>query len=170
MFPKLNCISKLFGKPWGFKFQVINHDIFQICCKNCLQLMRDNKCPIYVALSLKKRHYWILNSCNLWTKFIEGNTVLSRHTLSLFKLQYTAADMSTKEKYRNMCIVTEDAHFCSLISFTWAFSVQDRWVCCANTLCQEAVRYWLQECMMVMGFDSSLRGPELSQTGACFHL
>lgn len=66
----------------------------------------------------------------------------------------------------------KDTHLGLLICFTFSGRHRDTVVCCADTLCQEAVRYWLQERMMMMGFDRPLRGPKLSQMGACsvFHL
>lgn len=75
-------------------------------------------------------------------------------------------------RYIQKCINHNHWHTWLLFAF-WVYPqppIRKGSVCCANILCQEAVRYWLQECMMLMGFDRSPRGPELSQAGACFRL
>lgn len=64
-------------------------------------------------------------------------------------------------KGKNGCIVPLKTHISAHFLPLWL--VREGSV----TPCQEAVRYWSQECMTMMGFDSPLRGPELSQTGAC---
>lgn len=60
--------------------------------------------------------------------------------------------------------------FAFQVPFFFSRTIREGSACCANVLCQEAVRYWLQGCMTLMGFDRSPRGPELSQAGACFRL
>lgn len=50
--------------------------------------------------------------------------------------------MSTEDKSRNMFTVIKDTHGCSLLFDCDFFSpFQDESACCANILCQEAVRY-----------------------------
>lgn len=82
--------------------------------------------------------------------------------------------MSAQDISRNTFIIIKETHGCSLL-FKCFFFLQSRTIreessCCANVLCQKAVRYWLQGCMTLMGFDRTPRGPELSQAGACFRL
>lgn len=83
-------------------------------------------------------------------------------------------NMSAQDIARNTFIIIKDTHGCSLLFKFFFFSssrtTREGSARCANVLCQEAVRYWLQGCMTLMGFDRSPRGPELSQAGACFRL
>lgn len=81
--------------------------------------------------------------------------------------------MSAQDISRNLWIIINDAHGDFLLFECTPNRhppIREGSVCCANVLCQEVVRYWLQECMTLMGFDRSPRGPELSQAGACFRL
>lgn len=93
------------------------------------------------------------------------------HNMLWVSLYWHMLQQTRQKKKRNIeeyvpC-QKKDTHLGSLICFTFSGWHRDTGVCCANTLCQEAVRYWLQERMTMMGFDRPLRGPKLSQMGAC---
>lgn len=143
--------------------QAINQSLSKRCCKNLLHLQNIPTCIFNTG---EKKHFpfvwiWGIQSSRQlkFEKYLHYPKVSS--FICCFKHYLNRGD-GNRYKYAYL--------WCFLLIFCVDFPVTawERGVCCTNSLCQDAVRYWSLKWMKMIGFDSPLSGPEHSQTAACF--